>query len=181
LDSIFGESLSDRDTLGLKLRHGLLITAAFFTLFLGIVVAAARPLVVLMGQDSNIIDKTVEYVRLETLAYLLRIVTQVISVLFVCLGRKVIMYDILVVQMVLTILFDLFLMSSYSFSANLGVNGIAICNLIVNCILLGVSLFVAGRGPENEQMQIFRCEFRPLTWLKEWAKRPIRCHDHSNG
>ena len=51
-------------------------------------------------------------------------------------------YIILLFQLILTIIFDMFFVSNLSFSLKLGVNGIAITNIIINVMLLIVSLLL---------------------------------------
>lgn len=50
----------------------------------------------------------------------------------VTLKKDAYMYIVLSVQMVLSVLLDTFLISTLPVSANIGVNGIAVTNIIVN-------------------------------------------------
>lgn len=70
------------------------------------------------------------------------------------------------VQMIFSVLLDTFLISNLSCSAKLGVNGIAITNIIVNILLLVVSLVLLCR----EKINLFEKTKWSFDWLKEWVK-----------
>jgi Na+-driven multidrug efflux pump len=61
---------------------------------------------------------------------------------------------------------DTFLLSNLSVSLNLGVNGIAYSNIIVNIILFIVSIYILYK----EGINLFNKEKLTFTWLKEFAK-----------
>jgi hypothetical protein len=69
--------------------------------------------------------------------------------------------------MVMSILLDTFLVSGLSFSLNLGVNGIAVTNIIVNITMLLMAAIVLKR----EEINIFSIRVkRSFVWLKEWLQ-----------
>lgn len=68
--------------------------------------------------------------------------------------------------MVLTIISDSFLISSLHFSLNIGVNGIAYGNIIVNSILLITIYFVLKKCSIN----LFSSNKLNFDWTKEWFK-----------
>lgn len=68
--------------------------------------------------------------------------------------------------MIFSVLLDTFLISNLSCSAKLGVNGIAITNIIVNILLLVVSLVLLCR----EKINLFEKTKWSFDWLKEWVK-----------
>lgn len=76
------------------------------------------------------------------------------------------MYIVLGIQMVLSVILDTFLVSNLSVSAKLGVNGIAVTNIIVNVIVLAVSVGLLY----CEKINLFAKEKWSFTWLKEWFK-----------
>jgi hypothetical protein len=61
---------------------------------------------------------------------------------------------------------DLFLVSTLSCSANLGVNGIGVTNIIVNFIIFGTTLFLLAKNGVN----VFNKEKMSFTWAKEFAR-----------
>jgi Na+-driven multidrug efflux pump len=65
-----------------------------------------------------------------------------IMVILVTLKKGKNLYLVLIIQLLLTVFFDVLLFSSLPFSLNAGVNGIPISNIIVNAILFGFSLWL---------------------------------------
>jgi Na+-driven multidrug efflux pump len=132
----------DKPALINRIKTGLIFTIiVYFTLSL-IIFIFARPLVIFMAQDSSIIDQTVTFIRLETIAQIFMITVKFLLVVLVTIRRDKNIYLVLFFQLILTVLFDTFLLSTLPISLNLGVNGIAISNIIVNMILFVVSLYL---------------------------------------
>lgn len=76
------------------------------------------------------------------------------------------LYVVLSIQMGLSVLLDTFLVSNLSVSARLGVNGIAITNIIVNTLLFVCAVLLLQR----ENIRLFSKEKWNFAWLKEWFK-----------
>jgi hypothetical protein len=75
------------------------------------------------------------------------------------------MYYLLGVQMFMSVILDTFLVSGLSFSLNLGVNGIAISNILVNFTMLTLALVLLNR----ENVKVLFNKTKPsFVWLKEW-------------
>lgn len=166
LFNLLGKSLDNIKELANKVKTGLISTALVYLVVSIIVIASAKPLVQLMGQQTNIIDQTVTYVRLETVAALFSTLWEFMRCVFLTLAKDKYLYIILVVQMILSILFDTFLVSNISISAKLGVNGIAITNIIVNIVIDFVSIFLLKR----ENIWLFERVSWSFRWLKDWFK-----------
>jgi Na+-driven multidrug efflux pump len=126
----------------------------------------AEPLIRFMQQDSAIITETVNYIRLETIGALFSTLVKFCLVVLVTIRKDKYLYMVLGLQMTLTILFDTFLISNLSFSAQLGVNGIAITNIIVNVLMLGLGLLLL----QKEKIKVFSREKLYFAWTKGWAK-----------
>ena len=62
--------MEDKNEFANKVRTGLIVTGGIYAVLSLIVIVSARPLIAFMGQDPALIDNTVTYVRLETLAAL---------------------------------------------------------------------------------------------------------------
>ena len=131
-----------------------------------IVMLCARPLVVLMAQDTALSDATVTYVRLETVAALFSTLWRFMMTVLVTLKKDKYIYIVLIIQMVLSVLLDTFLISNLAVSAKLGVNGIAVTNIIVNAVILGCSILLLYR----ENIRLFAKQKRSFGWLNEWFK-----------
>ena len=93
-----------------------------------------NPLLKAMATDSSIIDASATYIRIEAIANVFGILSQFALVGLVTLGKDKLVYILTGVKLVLCVVFDLFLVSTLECSANLGVNGIGVSNIIVNAM-----------------------------------------------
>ncbi len=87
-------------------------------------------------------------------------------VVLVTIKRDKNVYWMLVVQLVLTVLFDVLFVSTLSFSLNLGVNGIAISNILSNILLLGASFWLLYKN----DIQLFKNEKLNFKWFPNFLK-----------
>jgi Na+-driven multidrug efflux pump len=137
-----GAVVSNKDQLINRIKTGLIFTiGVYFTLSL-ILFIFARPIIIFMAQDTSIIDETVQFIRLETIAQIFITTVKFILVVLVTIKRDKNIYWVLLMQLLLTVFFDLLLYSNLSFSLNAGINGIPISNIIVNIILFVFSLWL---------------------------------------
>ena len=95
----------------------------------------ANPLLKAMATDPSIIDASATYIRIEAVANVFGILSQFALVGLITLGKDRLVYILTGVKLVLCVVLDLFLVSTLACSANLGVNGIGITNIIVNIII----------------------------------------------
>lgn len=165
---ILGKSLGSREEFAAKLRVGLALTAAVYALLSAVLMAAARPLVVFMAQRPELVDATVTYIRLETVASLFATLWRFMLVALVSLGRDRIMYAALALQMALSVLLDSLLVSTLPFSLQLGVNGIAITNIIVNLLMVALSAALLAREGISLARPGGPAAPTDLRWVKEW-------------
>jgi len=75
---LLGKSLLDRKELENKVKTGLIITGGIYLFVSLLIVVFARQLVVFMAQETSLIDQTVNYIRLETIAALFSTLTRFI-------------------------------------------------------------------------------------------------------
>ena len=164
---IIGLSLNDNNELANKIRTGLLVTFGIYGALSILISIFANPLVRFMAQNVTLVDETVTYIRLETLANVFSTLTQFITMALITMKREKVLYIILGVQMVLTILLDTFFISQLPFSLNLGVNGIAFTNIIVNVVVLVVAFIILNA----QGIPVFSKKL-PLqfVWMKKWGK-----------
>lgn len=139
---LLGKSLGDGKEFANKVRTGLTATAVVYAVVSVIIISCTRPLVLFMAQDGALIDATVTYIRLETIAALFSTLWRFMMTVLVTLKKERYLYIILGVQMGLSVLLDTFLVSNLSVSAKLGVNGIAITNITVNALILICAVFL---------------------------------------
>jgi len=137
-----GAVVYNKDQLINRIKTGLISTLTLYFLLSLLIFIFARPLVLLMAQDKNILSQTVSFIRLETIAMIFSTTMKFIMVVLVTIKKDRNLYLVLLAQLFLTVTFDIFLVSTYSFSLNLGVDGIAISNIIVNFIVLLISLLL---------------------------------------
>ena len=164
---LLGKSLLNEREFENKVRTGLLVTFGIYGIISVLLFIFARPLVIFMAQNENLIDATVKYVRLESIASLFLTLTKFIILVLVTIKKDRYMYLILLIQLVLSVVLDTFLLSNYDFSLNIGVNGIAITNIIVNVILLVFAILLLRR--ENVKI-LFNKTKLSFNWLHEWFK-----------
>ena len=162
---LLGKSLSIKDEFENKVRTGLFVTFGIYFIISLILIIFTKPLVVLMAQNVDLIDATVSYVRIESVAALFSTLTRFIILVLVTMKKPDYMYYLLGVQMFMSVLLDTFLVSGLSFSLNIGVNGIAISNIIVNLTMLTIAIVLLNR----ENIRVLFNKTKPsFEWLKEW-------------
>jgi Na+-driven multidrug efflux pump len=162
---LLGKSLSIKDEFENKVRTGLFVTFGIYFIISLILIIFTKPLVVLMAQNVDLIDATVSYVRIESVAALFSTLTRFIILVLVTMKKPDYMYYLLGVQMFMSVLLDTFLVSGLSFSLNIGVNGIAISNIIVNITMLTIAIVLLNR----ENIRVLFNKTKPsFEWLKEW-------------
>ena len=84
----------------------------------------------------------------------------------VALGKDKLVYILTGIKLVLCVVLDIFLVSSLPVSANLGVNGIGVTNIIVNGLLFFVALILLAKNGIN----IFSKDKMSFTWVKQFLK-----------
>lgn len=89
-----------------------------------------------MNPDTTDISAMKTYLELETLAFMIGIIPSFINVAFVTIGKSKNVYIFLVIQAVLGIISD------FVFIPKIGVNGIAISNIVTNSILAIASIVI---------------------------------------
>lgn len=161
---LLGKSLNNHDELENKIRTGLFTTAFIYTVLSALIFIFAKPLVNFMAQNKNLTDATVRYIRIETIAALFSTLWRFLFLVFITLKKDFFIYILLGIQTGLSIILDTFLVSTLPVSLNLGVNGIAISNIIANVCILAVSFFLLSK----DGFQIFKKTRLDFSWLKEW-------------
>ncbi len=117
-----------------------LVSFALYTVFS--IVVLIYGVVLLQAMNPNEIDiKTANhYLQLETIAFMVGIISSFVNVVFVVVGKDKNVYIFLAVRTVLSLIADFILIP------NLGIYGIAISNIIVNSILTVVSILILYYG-----------------------------------
>jgi Na+-driven multidrug efflux pump len=161
-----GMSIKNKIELENKVKTGLLFTGTIYGFLSILLIIFAMPIIHFMAQDVTLINQTATYVRLETIAEVFGMLFRYLLVVVVVMNKEKYIYYVLGLKMILTIILDVFLVSTLSLSLNLGVNGIAITNIIVNILLLVLSYYILKR----EDIHLFSKEKMSFGWLKELSK-----------
>lgn len=128
---------------------------SLITLFYGI------HLISFMNPNEIDINATYNYLSIETIAFMVGIIFSYISVVLLVIGKARYMYIILIVKILLSLLSDIVLIPS------LGINGIAISNVISNSIvaIVGIILLVY-----EKTISASRFNKEHLVYIKDWIK-----------
>ena len=164
---LIGRFLQSREQFSRAVSNGLLLVISLYVVLSTFTAVFAQPLVVFMAQKTELVDATVSYIRLEAIALVLAAVVRFFTLVLLTLKRDVNLFIVLVIQLVLSVVFDSLFLSPLSFSLQLGVNGIAITNIIVNMILIIVLVMMVRR----ENVALFGSGFKiDVQWLKDWLR-----------
>ena len=161
-----GKVLFDKKELTNRMRTGLLITLVIYVVLSIIIMTSTYPLLRVMATDHSIIDASATYIRIEAVANVFGILSQFALVGLVTLGKEKLVYLLTGIKLILCVIFDLFLVSSLTVSANMGVNGIGISNIMVNLILFVATLFLLAR----QGVDVFKRDKMDFRWMKEFAR-----------
>lgn len=161
-----GNVKDDRDQFSNRIRTGMLISLGIYVVLSAIVILFAKPMLTLMATNTNIIEASASYIRIESIANIFSILTQFTLVALVTVNKSKYLYILTASRLVLCLLTDVFLVSSLPISANLGINGIGYSNIIVNALLLAVSLIFLAK----EEIKVFSKTNLDFSWVKEFIK-----------
>ena len=161
-----GKVKEDRKAFSNRVRTGMLVSLGLYAIMSAAVFIFAEQLLGLMAADESIIAASAVYIRIESVANVFSVLAQFALVALVSVNRSRYIYVLTGARLVLSVMFDTFLVSSLPVSAKLGVNGIGISNIIVNLLLLGVSLLLLQR----EDVGVFTREKLDFRWMKEFAR-----------
>ena len=161
-----GKVKHDKKEFANRIRTGMLISLAGYSVLSAAVFIFAEQLLVLMAADTTIIAASTSYIRIESIANVFIVLSQFALVALVTVNKSKYLYALTGVRLILCLCTDTLLVSNLSVSANLGVNGIAYSNIIVNALLLVVSISSLAK----EGICIFKKENLNFAWAKEFMK-----------
>lgn len=118
------------------------------------------------NQKKELIEQTATYIRLESVAIMCSIFVDYLLVYLAVTHQIKKMIKLSVLKISLLLLMDIFLVANHHFSLKMGVNGIAISNIVVYTLLTVFVLFHSEISNYIRHSKIqFNCE-----WLKSWFK-----------
>lgn len=153
--------VKDRNNLGTHIfKMGLVVFILYFIFNICVLVYGFN-LISFMNPETNDISAMKTYLQLETIAFMIGIIPSFINVVFVTLDKSKNIYIFLGLQVILGIISD-FLLIPF-----LGVNGIAISNMITNSVL-AVSGILVLYFEGYLKASLFKKEDKQLSldWLK---------------
>ena len=161
-----GKVLTDKHEFSNRMRTGLIVSMSAYTLLSIVIIALTKPLLTLMATDLSIIDASATYIRIESIASIFSLAFNFIMVGMVTLGKEKYVYFFTAVKLVLCLLVDTFMVSTLPISLNLGVNGIAFSNIIVNIILVATAIVLLSK----EGIVLFKKAKLSFAWMKDFLK-----------
>lgn len=161
-----GKVLFDKNEFINRIKTGLIISFCVYLILSGIVVICTRPLLKVMATSIDILELSVDYIRLESIANIFSMLANFVLVSLITFGKDKYVYIITFLKLILSIVFDTLFISNLNFSLNLGVNGIAISNIIINLIMFIVTLFILYKLDLN----VLNKEKLNFKWAKEFIK-----------
>lgn len=161
-----GKVVNDKKEFTNRLKTGLFLSLGIYTIFSTIVIIFAKPLLLLMATDTTILEESVTYIRIESVANVFGILYSFASVALVSLGKDKLVYILTGAKLVLSLFLDTFLVSTLPISVNLGINGIGISNIIVNVFLLVITLIILAKCGYN----VTDKEKLSFAWARDFAK-----------
>ena len=161
-----GKVLTDKKKFANRMRTGLLVSVGAYTVLSVVIIVLAKPLLSLMTTDKAIIDASATYIRIESVASIFSLAFNFIMIGMVTLGKEKYVYALTTVKLVLCLLVDTFMVSTLPVSLNLGVNGIAFSNIIVNVLLVATAIILLRK----EGIVLFQKAKLSFGWMKDFAK-----------
>ena len=161
-----GKVVNDKKEFTNRLKTGLILSLGIYVVLSATVIVFTEPLLSVMATDAAILTESAAYIRIESVANVFGIMFSFASVTLVSLGKDKLVYILTGARLALSLILDTFLVSTLPVSANLGVNGIGVSNIIVNIILLVVTLVIFAKCGFN----VINKERMSFAWAKDFAK-----------
>ena len=161
-----GKVKNDKAAFSNCVRTGMLISLGVYAVLSAAVLLFAEPMLKLMATDASILDASETYIRIESVANVFAILTQFALVALVTVNKSKYLYALTGARLALSLVSDIFFVSSLPVSLNLGVNGIGYSNILVNALLLAVSLVLLAK----EEIKVFSGTKLCFSWVREFVK-----------
>ncbi|EOB4245546.1 MATE family Na+-driven efflux transporter [Vibrio metschnikovii] len=165
---ILGRVIHNNEVFRERASLSLLITLVCYFVATLMVLWLAPNFVDAMQQQAELLTQTIQYIRLESAAILLSSVYAFLSLVLVLKNERKALYGLLVVQTIMTVLCDSVFVSQLPYSLQLGVNGIALSNIVVNSLLALFALIYLSKSGITLSFKFSKGD--QSQWLKEWAK-----------
>ena len=161
-----GKVIENKNEFINRLKTGLLISLLIYSILSIFIIIYAEQMLSVMATTKEIIPESAKYIRIESIANIFGILLSFSSVALISIGKDKLIYILTVSKLLLCLIFDTLLVSSLPFSANLGVNGIAYSNIIVNGILFFLVISILAK----QGYSVLNKEKMSFIWAKDFAK-----------
>lgn len=104
-----GKVISQKREYENRIRTGLIISFCVYVVFSILICIFTRPLLSIMATNQNIINESVAYIRIESIANIFILLSKFLLVCLITLGKSKYVYFITFARLILTIIFDFFL------------------------------------------------------------------------
>ncbi|MGF1689048.1 multidrug transporter [Photobacterium japonica] len=163
---ILGGSISDNVKYRIRMSTSFSIVMITYLIVTTYVLMYTPDLVKTMGQEAQLEQQTIEYIRLESIAILISSAYAFFNLTLILKNSQKALYALLIMQTILTVLGDYLFVSQHQYSLRLGVTGIAITNILANLILS----VIAVRFLTKEGLKLSNCQFSNQPWIFTWFK-----------
>lgn len=160
-----GKKINERDELTNRVKTGLLVTFCVFGMLSLIVSVFTYPMLKLMAADESIIAQSATYIRIESVANIISMLSNFGLVVLITLNKEKYLYALTAGKVIMCLVSDTFLVSALPVSANMGVNGIGVSNILVNTILFFITVAILHK----ENVKVFSAGKLSFGWLKEFG------------
>lgn len=161
-----GKCKDEKEALSNCVRTGMLISFGVYSLLSAMILFFAEPLLSLMAADATILEASANYIRIESVANIFAVLCQFALVALLTLGNSKDIYALTFLRLILCVFVDTFFVSSLPVSLNMGVNGIAVSNIIVNLAILAISVYLLSK----ENVAILKSSRLDFSWTKDFFK-----------
>ena len=158
--SVLTKAYKEENFAGRVFKLGIIIFALYALFSVGVFFYGIH-LIGFMNRNEVDISAAYRYLSLETVAFMIGILVSYINVVFLVVGKAKNMYAFLVIRIVLSLLSDFLLIP------HMGIDGIALSNIISNAIMA-----VGGIVLLSLEKNIAIAKFNPsdIPFLKNWGK-----------
>lgn len=164
---ILGQVIRDKAEWRRRIAATLSLFAAAYLGATLLFLLCAPEAVKFMRQSPELQAQTVQYIRLEAVAILFSSLFSYCQLILILQNHQKFLYLLLLLHSGLILILDSVLVSSLSFSLQLGLTGVALCNLAVHLILACISFAVIyAQGVRFAQIKL-----RNASWMKGYCQK----------
>lgn len=164
---MFSKEIKEKQSI--NIAGGFILVVLIHLLFSIFIFAYAESLLSFMAVDmenKGLVHQASVYIKLESVAILFSVAVEYLIIYLASKSDYFKLFSIVLMKSILLEVCDLFLISEKSYSLNLGVNGIAISNIIVS-VFLTVFIVLYLRHFFLFKYQSFKLDKQ---WFKKWLE-----------